>query len=266
MNELKEKQYYNSEKLEKRGNIHQLFGTNKQRWVEWLFDQYSIPANAKIIEFGCGTGSLWLENIDSIDKSWNVVLSDFSEGMIQKAKKSLSSFPSFCFEIIDLNTVNDIHGIFDIIIANHMLYHLDNVEKALANFKEIMGEKATLYASTFGDTNMLEMRPIIKGFTGNNKYENSVQTITSRFSLESGEIKLRNIFSSVNKILYEDVLKITEAIPLAEYILSVNDIVPGVEIIQPNAFDELVKYLNKLISNKGFITISKSVGTFIATK
>ena len=75
-------QYRNASNLNARIDLHQRFSTNKYGWQRWIFDQLDLPLQCRILELGCGPGNLWLENLDRIPESWDIVLSDFSAGML----------------------------------------------------------------------------------------------------------------------------------------------------------------------------------------
>jgi len=88
---LKEKQYKIPQHLLSRINLHKLYATNSQSWPKWIFDQLNLPDDAKILELGAGPGTLWLDNLYRISRGWSITLSDFSDGMIEKAKNNLIS-------------------------------------------------------------------------------------------------------------------------------------------------------------------------------
>jgi len=82
-------QYKEPTNLNSRLRLHQLFSTNKYGWYRWLFDQFNIPPRPRILELGCGAGDLWLSNLDRVPADWDIVLSDFSAGMVKEAQKNL---------------------------------------------------------------------------------------------------------------------------------------------------------------------------------
>ncbi|HKI53048.1 MAG TPA: hypothetical protein VJ987_02910, partial [Anaerolineales bacterium] len=54
-NYLKTDQYKDSTNLNARVELHNRFSTNQYGWFNWVFDALmNLPANAKILELGCG--------------------------------------------------------------------------------------------------------------------------------------------------------------------------------------------------------------------
>ena len=83
------KQYKDSSNLDARFRIHRLFSVNKYGWHPWIFDHFDLPARCRILELGCGPGYLWLGNLTRTPTGWQIVLSDFSEGMLDEARRNL---------------------------------------------------------------------------------------------------------------------------------------------------------------------------------
>ena len=86
-----QQQYRNAANLDARVALHQLYSTHPQDWHAWVFDQFDLPSNARILELGCGPGALWRANLARIPAGWQIVLSDRSPGMVAAAKKSLAA-------------------------------------------------------------------------------------------------------------------------------------------------------------------------------
>ena len=53
------KQYATSTNLNKRISIHDKYSTNKQGFGNWIVSQYRLEPGMKVLELGCGTGSMW---------------------------------------------------------------------------------------------------------------------------------------------------------------------------------------------------------------
>ena len=83
------KQYATSTNLNKRISIHDKYSTNKQGFGNWIASHYDIRGGMSVLELGCGTGDMWTGKQEMIRRCSRLVLSDFSEGMLDKAKETL---------------------------------------------------------------------------------------------------------------------------------------------------------------------------------
>jgi len=52
--------------LNARMQFYQRFSTNECSLHRWIFDQLDLSPESQILELGCGTAQLWLENRDRI--------------------------------------------------------------------------------------------------------------------------------------------------------------------------------------------------------
>ena len=95
------KQYRNASNLKTRLSLHQRFSINPYGWHRWVFDKFNLPPVRRILELGCGPGTLWSENIERIPIGWEIILSDFSAGMVKEASSNLEKYPQFQFRVID---------------------------------------------------------------------------------------------------------------------------------------------------------------------
>jgi tRNA G46 methylase TrmB len=62
-------QYKNTSNLNARIYLQEKFSTNPQKWHHWVFDRFVLPSEAEILELGCGSGKLWVENLKRIPSS-----------------------------------------------------------------------------------------------------------------------------------------------------------------------------------------------------
>ncbi len=137
---LRTDQYRDSTNLDARVLIHQRFSTNPYGWFRWVFDRLlKLPENAKILELGCGPGYMWKENVERIPAGWNITLSDLSSGMVDAAWRNLIvSGRAFQFKEIDAQSIPFEDETFDAVIANHMLFHVPDRPKAIAEIKRVL--------------------------------------------------------------------------------------------------------------------------------
>jgi ubiquinone/menaquinone biosynthesis C-methylase UbiE len=257
-------QYKNASNLRARINLHERFSTNKEGWMHWFFKQLNLPGKINILELGCGDGSLWVKNLDRIPKGWNITLTDFSGGMLKDAKKNLANYKDrFNFNIVDAENIPYEKEGFDVVIANHMLYHLNDIDKALKEINRVLKKDGYFFASTVGKNHMKEMRDEIR-LVDESMLELEGFTLTKKFQLENGMEILNPWFNNISMKRYKDSLKLTEVTPLIDYIFSM----PGniEERFNKYKLKKLEKILGDIIKDKGYIYITKDTGFFIGRK
>jgi ubiquinone/menaquinone biosynthesis C-methylase UbiE len=256
---LKTDQYRDSSNLDARVEIHRRFSTNPYGWFNWLFDTLEkFPANAKILELGCGPGYLWRECSSRIPAGWDITLSDLSSGMVDAAWRNLVvTGRAFQFKEIDAQEIPFEDETFDAVIANFMLYHVPDRPKALYEIKRVLKPGGELIAATVGNNHMREATHWTQQVSRESSLPFSVP-----FTLENGFDQLASVFSMVNLVRYPDSLKVTEVKPLIAYILS--NVSAGVLV--ESELINVEKELNKELETKGQISITKDSGLFEATK
>ncbi|MBN9390599.1 MAG: class I SAM-dependent methyltransferase [Chloroflexi bacterium] len=245
-------QYKDSSKFDARVDLHRRFAVNPYGWHNWVFDCFELPAEASLLELGCGPGWLWLSNWKRVPPGWDITLTDFSEGMLNTARQHLKYRP-FTFRQADAQALPFADGSFDAVIANHMLYHVPDKPRAFSEIRRVLKPGGRLYASTIGRGNMRELRDLMSQFG-----IVSLMAGTLDFNLENGAEQLGAFFSKVELRLYEDELRVTEAEAAVAYAASTSK-----PTEQQTA--ELTGAINREIEAHGFFRISKPSGIFIAS-
>ncbi|MBR6323113.1 MAG: hypothetical protein IKR59_09600 [Lachnospiraceae bacterium] len=57
-------QYAGAGKLNTRLSFHEKYSTNRQGYGSWIVSHYEFPDGARVLELGCGTGSIWAGHED----------------------------------------------------------------------------------------------------------------------------------------------------------------------------------------------------------
>jgi ubiquinone/menaquinone biosynthesis C-methylase UbiE len=254
-------QYHDASNLNARAQLHRDFSTNKYGWCLWVFDQFDLPSQSRILELGCGPGGLWLENIHRIPDGWEIVLSDLSWGMLQHAQRDLGTNQGrFHFLTVDAQSVPFEAESFDAVIANHMLYHVPDRAAAFSDIRRVLSPGGRLYAATNGRAHLQELRELVERFDPSI----ALGTRDYSFSLENGSAQLSKWFHKVTLRRYEDSLAVTEADPLVAYILS--SIGNARSVLVGDKREELVTFIERELTSDGVIHITKDVGIFEACR
>jgi len=254
-------QYSDDKNLSARMNLHLKHSTNKQGFLVWLWEQYNFFDNCRILELGCGNGAQWESKIDSLPNGCDIILSDFSNGMVDIVKEKYAAYKNVSFQQIDIQNIPFPDETFDIVIANHMLYHVPDLAKALSEVKRVIKTGAKFYSSINGGGGMLpflhdafkRFHPDTKSFKGQ-----------LSFTLQNGHKILSEHFSDVQRLDYEDSLSITETQDLMDWIKSSISVLT--ENYSEQGFDDLFNYFEDMRKKDGAINIPKESGLFISTK
>lgn len=259
-NYLQNDQYRNADNLNARIAIHERFSTNPQGGFPWMWDVLEkLPAEAKVLELGCGSGAMWKTCPERIPVGWSITLSDFSAGMLDSAWRNLITLGrGFKFEQIDAQTIPYPDETFDIVIANSMLYHVPDRPQALAEIHRVLCPGGHLVAATGGENHLKEMHEWFERFDAGNE----ISIFQNPFTLENGLAQLQPFFQNIEIRRYPDGLRITEIPPLMAYLRSSSSYGAAPEAV----FAQLEQELTAELQAKGAIYITKDSGLFLARK
>lgn len=216
-------QYQNASNISARINLHNVYSVNKQGWFSWVFEQCHLTPEMKILEIGCGNGSLWIENYTNIPKNISITLSDISGGMLRDARRAITNVDNdakerFQFRVVDAQKIPFEDEAFDLVIANHVLFYCDNLEYVCEEVKRVLKKDGTFLCSTYGQNHMKEISQLVTDF--DDRIVLSAEKLFDRFGKENGTEVLSKYFSNISWFQYEDHLNVTEPEPLISYVLS----------------------------------------------
>ena len=262
---LQKNQYRDSSNLDARANLHRKFSTAKVRWQPWVFDWLALESGMRVLECGCGPGWLWRENLDRIPTGCQMTLTDLSSGMVAEAEEALAdSEHAFMFKTVDIQALDFADDSFDVIVANHMLYHVPDLALGLSELHRVLKPNGRLIAATNGLNHMVELPTLIpdslKKLSGSTLVRG--ESIQLPFRLENGRSLLDPYFGTIDLHLYKDGLHITEVEPLLAYAFSM--IRPGKDVVE-TVVAELREEWSAKMAAEGAIDISKHSGVFVAT-
>ncbi len=211
-------QYVNANNISARIQLHRDFSTNPEGWFPWILEQLPLKDGMKILEIGCGNGAMWLENLEQLPLNIEVILSDTSEGMLRDAHRNLGEDARFTYRQFDCVEIPFQENEFDLVIANHVLFYCDEIDRVLTECARVMKEDGQFVCSTYGKKHMIEITQLVQEF--NEEIVLSQESLYDRFGLENGESILSGHFLKRECLRYPDSIEINEADPLIWYILS----------------------------------------------
>jgi len=213
--------YEATDDYEVRARTHELYSVAEGSWPEWLVAQLPREGVRAVLDVGCGTGGiLRLIAGAGIGERWVGV--DQSEAMVQKAQV-LADEAGLTVEyrrgdILDPPRDGER---FDLICACHMLFHVLDIDAALASCGRRLAPGGTFVATTMSRDTMApydeevwravrERFPRVRPDAGAH----------ARFSLENGAEFLLGHFDRIELRVRPDAFRFLDPDPWAAYLKS----------------------------------------------
>jgi SAM-dependent methyltransferase len=255
---IRDGQYRDPANLGARIDLHQRFSTNRQGWFAWLGEQIALSDATDVLELGCGEGGFWVANAERIPRPVELTLTDFSPGMLAATEARLRPLlPEARFAIVDAQAIPFADASFDAVIANHMLYHIPDLHRALREVRRVLRPDGRFYAATNGERHMAELGALVREAVGDARSF----TIGAAFTLERGAEALNRHFACAERRDYVDALAVTDPEAIVRYVRSTI----GTDGMKASQMDRLRSVVTDAIAHEGAFRITKSTGVFIAT-
>lgn len=256
---LREEQYRDDSRLQRRTNLHLRYGTATVPWFVWVATRIDLRAGQRVLEVGCGSGALWQQAEVHIPEAVELTLCDLSPGMVAAATARATTRAELAVvegREADLQALpfDDAH--FDRVIANHMLYHLPDPPLGVAELARVVRPGGAAIVATNGSRHMRELHELEAQVFGSGLVDATIEV----FGAEVGFGLLRQRFGDVRWMQYEDELTCSDPADVLDYACSSP---PG-----EDATPEELKRLEAAIAERfaaggGVMTISKDVGCFV---
>jgi ubiquinone/menaquinone biosynthesis C-methylase UbiE len=277
--------YRDPAKLDARGDLTRRFGVSSLSFEDWELGLVDLSGVQQALDAGCGNGDFLLPLARRLaPHGASVIGLDLAQGSLGEARARVraAGLPVECV-LGDIEALPFDECSFDLVLANWVLYHVPDLDRAIAELRRVLRPGGTLLAATNGQDHMRELWQLMEqvlirvGASPQRATELVGQGRAASalsFRLENGEERLRRSFSDVRPERYPDELRVTEAEPLVAYLRSVwfvdqmlehaatqehEHAVPRAEI--RNSVRAVVQ---ERIAADGVIRIAKDTGAFVA--
>jgi SAM-dependent methyltransferase len=192
---LRDKQYKDATNLSARIALHARFAQADEPWYPWLAGRVDWPLDGDVLEVGCGPGLLWV-SIAPLLPRLRLTLTDLSEGMLDTARNAVDPLPSI--ELVetracDAQDLPFADASFDVVVANHMLYHVPEPSRAATEFARVLRPGGVLLAATNGPDHLDVVRDISRQVFG----WSTADFVDRRFGRSNGGAILETAFGEV---------------------------------------------------------------------
>ncbi len=215
---LRERQYKDPGNLNVRIALHAKYARAEEPWFEWLVSRIDWPEGGQVLEVGCGTGLLWVHGAALLPRL-RLTVTDLSEGMVAAASAAvtpLSGIELAGARVCDAQDLPFDDDSFDVVVANHMLYHVPDPRRAAAEFARVLRPGGVLLAATNGPRHLRALAEVSRLALG----WSPLDSCDGRFGLSTGEEILRKAFGSVSWHLHPSTMVCTDPDDVVAFIAS----------------------------------------------
>jgi SAM-dependent methyltransferase len=259
---LRDVQYADSAKLAARVRLHVKYGRGD--WFPWWAQQVSWPPTAEVLEVGCGAGWVWVEAAGNLPDGLRLTLTDQSPGMVAEALDhvgSIAKYDSVQSRTADAQDLPFAADSFDVVVANHMLYHLPEPSRGVAELARVLRPDGVGLIATNGRGHLCdlwdiraEVFPVMS--TG---WDETVDV----FGIEVAGPLLRGRFAEVELRRFPDVLRCTVPSDVLAFIMSTP---PAEDATEDDLAALHAAVESRFEQGNGVFEVTKDVGLFICRR
>jgi SAM-dependent methyltransferase len=189
---LRDVQYRTGEKLDARAHLHRTYSTSPVTFARFEAALLDWTGVRDVLECGCGTGRFWEGHVGPT--SLHLMLTDLSPGMVAEAteRATASGFSRVRGEACDVQALPFENGSFDVVVANHMMYHVPDPDLGVAEIARVLRPDGVALVATNGYGHMREINDAIAEVFGSHE-----ERLYEVFGIDTGEARLREQFGSI---------------------------------------------------------------------
>jgi len=267
---MAQKAYATDEQLLIRYRTHEEYSQPKVDFHRWVVDILPWRGDEWVLDVGAGPGSYFALVQKHAPQGYHVA-GDLSFGMAQKAHQNATKGDSAVHVLnMDVQKLPFPDDTFDVVLANHMLYHVPDLPGALVELRRVLRPSGCLVATTNSQNTMPEFDTLARRactLLGYPKQE--FRSGVEPFALESGTRLLARYFRAVARYDLPSTFHFTEAEPAIAYLDSLRALrepqLPE-DVAWEAYMDIMEKQITRLIRHFGELQVHKLTGVLIATE
>ena len=265
---LREQAYADDTHLDVRYRTHELYTVDPVDFGQWTLDCLPWRGDERVLDVGCGPGDL-LREMAHQHQDWDLLAGfDFSTGMVTKAASSAIGLPVHFF-VADAQAVPFPDRSFDVVMARHMLYHVPDIERAVAEAARVLRPGGHLMALTNSANNMPEYATLRRRAAARFPAMTQPRAYIARFSLENGPDYLKGHLERVETHILPGILRFPTAQPFVDYFASSRALAmrPGHTDAEWQAVLDFVRAeVETVIAREGHFDVTKTTGAIVGVK
>ncbi len=253
---LRTQAYAQPEKLEARRAIYE-YQDPRPDFHAWTLDQLEWPTTGTVVDLGCGPGT-HLVRLAQRCPELDLVGSDLSEGMLATTRAGGSGASVLCLDAAALALQGASTAV---VMANHMLYHVADLARTLAEIRRVLVPGGVLLAVTNGRDHFVEFDRLLGQAAGRPDFVRP----SVRFSLEDSRADLERVFDHVERRDHRGQLVVTDVDPLVQFAASMRDLTfIGIDdAAWTRVLADFEAVVTERIERDGAVRITSHAGAFV---
>ncbi|KXK14286.1 MAG: type 11 methyltransferase [Chloroflexi bacterium OLB15] len=270
--EILKNQFSTDEHLNLRLGIHDRYSVPHVNFPEWVLRRVLWERCERVLDVGTGSGKYY-GAVKALAPNANYVALDAFEGMLARhpAQKHLVNGNVFALPFTNAS--------FDLVMANHMLYLLSDIDAAIREIRRVLKPGGVLVTATNSNQTMPEFtalfrRAVMLLTTPGSPYTASPGSVPHAYSLENAPLILRRHFYAAVRHDLPQALVFDHAEPALAYLESLRSmrepLLPpdvrweDVMLIMREQIDRVIGHFGELVVNKiSGVVIASDSGGFI---
>ncbi len=265
---LREKAYADDSRLDVRRRTHELYTLVPHDFGRWTLERLPWRGGERVLDVGCGPGDLLAAMVNQGDGWGALVGCDLSAGMIAEARVRSAGLAVRWF-VADAQDLPLPDANFDVVMARHMLYHVPDIDRAVAEAARVLRPGGHFLVTTNAAHTMPEYVALRQQLAARFPAVAEPDLSTGRFALENGATFLQPYFDQVKTHTLPGTLRFPAAQPFVDYVASARALImrPGHTEAEWSAVLDLVRAETEAaIARQGHFDVTKLTGAITGVK
>jgi ubiquinone/menaquinone biosynthesis C-methylase UbiE len=190
-------------------------------FVAWALHHVAWTARTRILDCGCGNGRYLRHTIEHGATADNTIGLDIAAGMLDSLRHRWpSDLPRPYLVVGDVAQLPLPTNSCDLAYAMHMLYHVPDQQRAVAELRRVVRPGGTLLVATNSQHDKQELGTLFDAAIAALAGHTAERAVATRFSLEHGAALLQTQFADVQRYDFTATIVLPEAAPAVAYMES----------------------------------------------
>ncbi len=260
------RQYASDVYLRIRQETHEQYTVPKVNFPEWVLNRLKWRGDEQVLDVGAGAGAYY----EGLRELWP----DISYYALDQSPGILRLHPARAESVIaDAQYLPYADQTFDVVMANHMLYHVPDIEQAILEARRVLRPRGVFVAATNSIQSMPEIHALFRRgmlllSTPGKVYSQPPLPAQTSFALENGTRILARYFYAVVRYDLPSTLVFPSVEPVMAYLESTRS-TREPQLPDSILWDDLMlvmrEQVSRVISHFGELTVNKVSGVLIAS-